>query len=102
MTVFQGNSVGSWNTTPRSVPYLTIAYLRGAGIDPTTVKLLDMSPNDAVAAWIRGDIDAARAAASQPCSMRSPASSRRSRDLLAIDRDASAFRLRKSRLHLFT
>jgi taurine transport system substrate-binding protein len=39
--------------------YLTIAYLRGAGIDPTTVKLLDMSPSDAAAAWIRGDIDAA-------------------------------------------
>jgi taurine transport system substrate-binding protein len=39
--------------------YLTIAYLRSAGVDPTTVKLLDMSPSDAVAAWIRGDIDAA-------------------------------------------
>jgi taurine transport system substrate-binding protein len=39
--------------------YLTIAYLRSAGIDPTTVKLLDMSPSDAAAAWIRGDIDAA-------------------------------------------
>src|SRR5271166_6518684 len=39
--------------------YLTIAYLRGAGVDPTTVKLLDMSPSDAAAAWIRGDIDAA-------------------------------------------
>ena len=39
--------------------YLIIAYLRGAGVDPTAVKLLDMSPSDAVAAWIRGDIDAA-------------------------------------------
>ena len=39
--------------------YLTIAYLRSAGVDPTTVKLLDMSPSDAAAAWIRGDIDAA-------------------------------------------
>jgi len=39
--------------------YLTIAYLRSAGVDPTSVKLLDMAPSDAVAAWIRGDIDAA-------------------------------------------
>ena len=39
--------------------YLTIVYLRGAGVDPNSVKLLDMAPNDAVAAWIRGDIDAA-------------------------------------------
>jgi taurine transport system substrate-binding protein len=39
--------------------YLTIAYLRGAGVDPNSVKLLDMSPSDAVAAWLRGDIDAA-------------------------------------------
>jgi taurine transport system substrate-binding protein len=39
--------------------YLIIAYLRGAGVDPTAVKLLDMAPSDAVAAWIRGDIDAA-------------------------------------------
>jgi taurine transport system substrate-binding protein len=39
--------------------YLTIAYLRSAGVDPNSVKLLDMSPNDAVAAWLRGDIDAA-------------------------------------------
>ena len=39
--------------------YAIIAYLRGAGVDPTTVKLLDMSPSDAAAAWIRGDIDAA-------------------------------------------
>ena len=39
--------------------YLTIAYLRSAGVDPNSVKLLDMSPSDAAAAWIRGDIDAA-------------------------------------------
>src|ERR1700752_912563 len=39
--------------------YLTIAFLRENGVDPTTVKLLDMSPSDAAAAWIRGDIDAA-------------------------------------------
>ena len=39
--------------------YLIIAYLRAAGIDPNSVKLLDLAPNDAVAAWLRGDIDAA-------------------------------------------
>src|SRR5260221_2425985 len=39
--------------------YLMIVYLRGAGVDPTSVKLLDLPPSDAVAAWIRGDIDAA-------------------------------------------
>jgi taurine transport system substrate-binding protein len=39
--------------------YLTIAYLRSAGVDPTSAKLLDMAPSDAVAAWLRGDIDAA-------------------------------------------
>jgi taurine transport system substrate-binding protein len=39
--------------------YLTIAYLRENSVDPTSVKLLDMAPSDAAAAWIRGDIDAA-------------------------------------------
>lgn len=39
--------------------YLTIAYLRENGVDPTKVKLLDMAPSDAAAAWVRGDIDAA-------------------------------------------
>jgi taurine transport system substrate-binding protein len=39
--------------------YLIIAYLRAAGVDPTTIKLLDLAPSDAVAAWLRGDIDAA-------------------------------------------
>jgi taurine transport system substrate-binding protein len=39
--------------------YLTIAALRDAGVTPTDVKLLDLSPSDAVAAWLRGDIDAA-------------------------------------------
>ena len=39
--------------------YLIIVYLRGAGVDPTSVKLLDLAPSDAVAAWLRGDIDAA-------------------------------------------
>ena len=39
--------------------YLIIVYLRGAGVDPTSVKLLDLAPSDAVAAWLRSDIDAA-------------------------------------------
>jgi taurine transport system substrate-binding protein len=39
--------------------YLIIAYLRAGGVDPNSVKLLDLSPSDAVAAWLRGDIDAA-------------------------------------------
>ncbi|TCT05010.1 ABC transporter substrate-binding protein [Aquabacter spiritensis] len=39
--------------------YLFIAALREAGVDPNSVKLLDLSPSDAVAAWMRKDIDAA-------------------------------------------
>ncbi len=39
--------------------YLFIAALRDAGVKPTDVKLLDMAPSDAVAAWLRKDIDAA-------------------------------------------
>jgi len=39
--------------------YLFIAALRSAGVNPTDVKLLDMSPSDALAAWLRKDIDAA-------------------------------------------
>ncbi|WP_341674763.1 ABC transporter substrate-binding protein [Niveibacterium sp. SC-1] len=39
--------------------YLLIAALRDAGIKPSDVKMLDMSPSDAAAAWLRKDIDAA-------------------------------------------
>jgi taurine transport system substrate-binding protein len=39
--------------------YLLIAALTEAGVAPTRVKMLDMSPSDAVAAWLRKDIDAA-------------------------------------------
>lgn len=39
--------------------YLFIAALREAGVNPTDVKLIDLSPSDAVAAWLRKDIDAA-------------------------------------------
>ncbi|NMN58913.1 taurine transport system substrate-binding protein [Xanthobacter sp. SG618] len=39
--------------------YLFIAALKEAGVNPTDVKLIDLSPSDAVAAWLRKDIDAA-------------------------------------------
>lgn len=39
--------------------YLFIAALREAGVNPTDVKLIDLAPADAVAAWLRKDIDAA-------------------------------------------
>lgn len=39
--------------------YLLMAALKEAGVDITKVKLLDMSPSDALAAWLRNDIDAA-------------------------------------------
>lgn len=39
--------------------YLVIAALRDAGVKPTDVKLLDMNPSDALASWLRKDIDAA-------------------------------------------
>jgi taurine transport system substrate-binding protein len=39
--------------------YLLMAALSDAKVDPNSLKLLDMGPSDAAAAWIRGDIDAA-------------------------------------------
>jgi len=39
--------------------YLLLTALRDAGLKPGEVKLLDLSPADAVAAWLRNDIDAA-------------------------------------------
>lgn len=39
--------------------YLLMAALKEAGVDASKVKLLDMSPSDALAAWLRNDIDAA-------------------------------------------
>lgn len=39
--------------------YLLMAALRDAKVNPASVKLLDMAPSDALAAWLRGDIDAA-------------------------------------------
>lgn len=39
--------------------YLLLAALKDAGVNAAQVKLLDMSPSDALAAWLRNDIDAA-------------------------------------------
>lgn len=53
--------VGKTATAPfgSTTHYLFIAALEKAGIKPTEVKLLDMAPSDAMAAWLRKDIDAA-------------------------------------------
>jgi taurine transport system substrate-binding protein len=39
--------------------YLLMTALRNEGVDPSTLKILDLSPSDAAVAWLRGDIDAA-------------------------------------------
>ncbi|MEU3461906.1 ABC transporter substrate-binding protein [Streptomyces sp. NPDC006733] len=39
--------------------YSLLAALAQAGVDPAKVKLLDLEPQDILAAWTRGDIDAA-------------------------------------------
>lgn len=39
--------------------YLLLTTLKQNGIKPGDVKLLDLNPADAAAAWLRGDIDAA-------------------------------------------
>ncbi len=39
--------------------YSALAALEAAGVDPTKVKLIDLQPPDILAAWQRGDIDAA-------------------------------------------
>lgn len=39
--------------------YLLLTALRDAGVNPNDVKILDMAPQDALAAWLRKDIDAA-------------------------------------------
>lgn len=38
--------------------YHLLAALKEGGVDPETVKIVDMQPPDMMAAWIRGDIDA--------------------------------------------
>jgi taurine transport system substrate-binding protein len=39
--------------------YLLMQALADAGIDPASMKVLDLSPSDIAVAWSRGDIDAA-------------------------------------------
>jgi taurine transport system substrate-binding protein len=39
--------------------YSLLAALKGAGVDPTKVQVVDLQPQDILAAWTRGDIDAA-------------------------------------------
>ncbi|MFC8454465.1 ABC transporter substrate-binding protein [Kitasatospora sp. NPDC057223] len=39
--------------------YSLLAALQGAGVDPSKVNVIDLQPQDALAAWKRGDIDAA-------------------------------------------
>ena len=39
--------------------YSLLAALELAGVDPTKVKIIDLQPPDILAAWQRGDIDAA-------------------------------------------
>lgn len=39
--------------------YLLMTALKNAGVDPAKVKILDLAPPDALAAWQRHDIDAA-------------------------------------------
>lgn len=39
--------------------YLLLQALRDDGVDPTSMKILDLAPSDIAAAWLRGDLDAA-------------------------------------------
>jgi taurine transport system substrate-binding protein len=39
--------------------YLLLEALKDAGVDPASMKILDLAPSDIVAAWARGDIDGA-------------------------------------------
>lgn len=39
--------------------YSLLAALKAAGVDPGAVQVIDLQPQDALAAWTRGDIDAA-------------------------------------------
>ncbi|MFI5980080.1 ABC transporter substrate-binding protein [Streptomyces sp. NPDC051555] len=39
--------------------YSLLAALTAAGVDPSSVRTIDLQPQDALAAWKRGDIDAA-------------------------------------------
>ena len=39
--------------------YLLLQALKNEGVDPASMKILDLAPSDIAAAWARGDIDAA-------------------------------------------
>ena len=39
--------------------YLLLQALKDDGVDPASMKILDLAPSDIAAAWVRGDIDAA-------------------------------------------
>jgi taurine transport system substrate-binding protein len=39
--------------------YLLLQALRDDGVDPASMKILDLAPSDIAAAWLRGDLDAA-------------------------------------------
>ena len=39
--------------------YLLLQALRDDGVDPGSMKILDLAPSDIAAAWLRGDLDAA-------------------------------------------
>ncbi|CAM5341690.1 hypothetical protein SAVIM338S_01069 [Streptomyces avidinii] len=39
--------------------YSLLAALKAAGVDPAAVQVIDLQPQDSLAAWKRGDIDAA-------------------------------------------
>ncbi|WP_245288379.1 ABC transporter substrate-binding protein [Bradyrhizobium sp. WSM4349] len=39
--------------------YLLLQALKEEGVDPASMKILDLAPSDIAAAWLRGDIDAA-------------------------------------------
>ena len=39
--------------------YLLLQALKDEGIDPASMKIIDLAPSDIAAAWLRGDIDAA-------------------------------------------
>lgn len=53
--------VGKKVATPlgSTTQYSLVAALEAEGVDPSEVSILDMKPPDALAAWQRGDIDAA-------------------------------------------
>lgn len=53
--------VGKKVATPfgSTAHYSLLAAFQAAGVDPAKVNIIDLQPQDALAAWTRGDIDAA-------------------------------------------